>query len=187
VIADTSLVKKLYIGPGEKVAIVNSPAGFIRSLRDLPSGVILTETLSASVDFAMLFAQTSKDVERLVPEALRALKRDGMFWVCYPNGTSGVRTDLNRDILWRLMSKFKLAGVPWYPWTTCGRRCVSSPRTWWASKSPQSQERTITSIILKRFRAFRECGSPAGMVMVSPMHRRKGFPEMVTSASPSSR
>lgn len=108
---DTSLFRKLHIVPGEKIAVVNSPAGFIRSLGDLPAAVILTETLSAPVDFALLFAQTSKDVERLVPEALHSLKPGSMFWVCYPRGISGVRTDLNRDILWRLMGKFKLAGV----------------------------------------------------------------------------
>lgn len=109
--ADTSLVRKLHIGAGEKIAVVNSPKGFIKSLGYLPTGVALKETLDAPVDFVLLFAQTSKDVERLVPEALRVLKPDGMFWVCYPKGTSGVRTDLNRDILWRLMGKFKLVGV----------------------------------------------------------------------------
>jgi len=108
---DTSLLNKLLVKPGQKVAIVNAPAGFIRSLGEMPADVTVTETLSAPADFAMLFAQTSKDVERLVPEALRALKQDSLFWVCYPKVTSRVRTDLNRDILRGLMGKFKLAGV----------------------------------------------------------------------------
>jgi hypothetical protein len=39
------------------------------------------------------------------------LKADGIFWVSYPKGRSKVRTDLNRDILWKLMDKYGLAGV----------------------------------------------------------------------------
>lgn len=109
--ADQSLFGKLHIRAGQKVAVINALAGFIRSLGDMPSGVTLTETLSAPVDFVLLFAQTSKDVERLVPETLRALKPDEMLWVCSPKGTSKVRTDLNRDVLWRLMARFKLVGV----------------------------------------------------------------------------
>lgn len=109
--AERSLIEKLHITTGQKIAVVNAPTGFIRALGNLPAGVVVTETLSAPLDFVLLFAQTSKDVERLVPEVLRALKSDEMLWVCYPKGTSKVRTDLNRDILWRLMAKFKLAGV----------------------------------------------------------------------------
>jgi len=39
------------------------------------------------------------------------LKKDGLFWICYPKGSSKIKTDLNRDILWAAMGKFGLAGV----------------------------------------------------------------------------
>lgn len=42
---------------------------------------------------------------------MRYLKPDGMFWISYPKQTSKVKTDLNRDILWKLMEKHGLAGV----------------------------------------------------------------------------
>ena len=58
--ADISLVKKLLVKPGQKVAIVNAPAGFIRSLGEMPPDATVTETLNVPVDFAMLFTQTSK-------------------------------------------------------------------------------------------------------------------------------
>jgi hypothetical protein len=41
----------------------------------------------------------------------RSLKSDGLLWICYPKGSSKMKTDLNRDILWGQMEKFGLAGV----------------------------------------------------------------------------
>jgi hypothetical protein len=109
--ADAMLLKKLLVKPGQKIAIINAPDGYVKSLGATPVGTAVTTALDAPVDFVQLFAQTSKDVERLVPAVLKVLKPDGMFWVCYPKGTSKVRTDLNRDILWRQMEKYKLAGI----------------------------------------------------------------------------
>ena len=41
-----------------------------------------------------------------MPTALDAVVFDGLLWVSYPKGSSGVETDLNRDILWeKLLSK----------------------------------------------------------------------------------
>jgi hypothetical protein len=108
---DKNLGKKLLIKPGQKVAIVNAASGYPAGIGELPQGVTLIDKLDAPVDFVLLFAQTSKDIERLVPLALKVLKPDGMFWAAYPKGTSKVRTDLNRDILWNLVGKYRLTGV----------------------------------------------------------------------------
>ncbi len=43
--------------------------------------------------------------------SMPTLKPDGLLWICYPKGGSRVKTDLNRDILWEEMKKYKLAGV----------------------------------------------------------------------------
>jgi len=109
--ADTSLVKKLQIKAGQRLAVINAPGDYRKVLGELPEGTSVTDTLAGPPDFVLVYAQTSRDGERLTPEVMKALKPNGLFWVCYPKGTSKVRTDLNRDILWGLMQKFRLAGV----------------------------------------------------------------------------
>lgn len=42
---------------------------------------------------------------------MSVLTHDGIFWISYPKGTSKVKTDLNRDILWKLVEKHGLEGV----------------------------------------------------------------------------
>ena len=65
----------------------------------------------ASAEFIQVFVRTSREVEDLVPAILRVLKHDGLLWISYPKGTSKVKTDLNRDVLWKAMERLGLAGV----------------------------------------------------------------------------
>jgi len=65
----------------------------------------------ASVDFIQLFVKTTRELEASVPAALKVLKHDGLLWVSYPKGSSKAKSDLNRDILWKLMEKHGMAGV----------------------------------------------------------------------------
>jgi hypothetical protein len=78
--AQSSLIKKLLLKSGQRIAILNAPPGYLDSLGALP-------------------------------EVFPFLKDDGIFWVSYPKGSSKVKTDLNRDILWTVMEKYALAGV----------------------------------------------------------------------------
>ena len=44
-------------------------------------------------------------LERTGLVAIKAMKPDGLLWVCYPKGGRKAGTDLHRDILWDLMGK----------------------------------------------------------------------------------
>ena len=107
--ADNPLVKKLLIKSGYRMVMLNAPPEY--HLGDLPSGAQLLAKVDAPLDFAQLFAKTGQELETNVPFILKALKKDGLFWVCYPKGGSKIKTDLNCDILWAAMGKFGLAGV----------------------------------------------------------------------------
>lgn len=43
------------------------------------------------------------ELEQLGQAAFQAVKYDGLLWVCYPKQTAKVETNLNRDILWKLI------------------------------------------------------------------------------------
>jgi hypothetical protein len=51
----------------------------------------------------LLFIRTMEQLENLVFPVIPKLGAECIFWLAYPKGTSGVETDLNRDILWKLV------------------------------------------------------------------------------------
>jgi hypothetical protein len=55
-------------------------------------------------DFVHLFVKDAAELDRWISQAMDALRYDGVFWISYPKGSSGVKTDLNRDILWNRLS-----------------------------------------------------------------------------------
>jgi hypothetical protein len=88
------LAKKLHLKPGMRVAVLNAPDGFARTLGKLPAGVKQEPSLKADLDLVMLFVSTQKALNSQWPKAMSALKTDGALWVSYPKKTSGIETDL---------------------------------------------------------------------------------------------
>jgi hypothetical protein len=103
------LGKKLQLKPGYRCKLLNAPAGYADRLQPLPEGAALDG--GESHDFIQLFVRDSSELEELTAEAARSLKPDGLLWVCYPKGGAKAGTDLNRDVLWQLMSDRGLIGV----------------------------------------------------------------------------
>jgi hypothetical protein len=109
--ADSGLIKKLMLKPDQKAAIFNPPAGYLEGLDPLPEGLKIVARPSAPLDFVHLFVKDKAGLDTLVAQALRSLKDDGIFWISYPKGSAKVKTDLNRDILWKLMERHGYEGV----------------------------------------------------------------------------
>jgi len=105
------LAKKLLLKPGHRGALVNPPADYLERLQPLPEGAQVETQLGSGLDFVQLFAKNSGELAEYAPAAIRAVKPDGLLWVTYPKGGKKAGTDLNRDVLWELMSRHGLAGV----------------------------------------------------------------------------
>jgi len=88
-----SLAKKLQIKSGQKVRLVNAPKSF--SL-DAPI------TPAASADVVLVFAKNRAELDKRVGPALEAAREDRLSWISYPKARQ-LDTDLNRDILWKLL------------------------------------------------------------------------------------
>jgi len=100
VIPESPLAKKMKIRPGRRVAVVNASAGHLEQLGPLPSGVEIKEALQGTFDWAQVFAQNRKELETVLPRAVRALKPEGLLWLSFPKGTSNIQTDLTWDKGW---------------------------------------------------------------------------------------
>ena len=104
--AESGLAKKLRIKTEQRTLILNAPEGYIERLSALLEGIQIDQDAEGEYEFVHVFVLNSDELEALMPEALDAVIFDGLLWVSYPKGSSGVDTDLNRDILWeKLLSK----------------------------------------------------------------------------------
>jgi hypothetical protein len=92
-----STAERLLIKPGARVCVLGDEPGTAGRLGPLPTGSTLAETGRA--DAVVLFARSADAVTRHLPEAARAAGPDGLLWLAYPKGTSGLKTDLGRDTM----------------------------------------------------------------------------------------
>jgi len=102
----TPLSKKLQIKAGVTLHVVNVPDNLketlIKDLEPTPvdfSGLEKPEAI-------LIFVQNRQQVEEKIKQIMSVLKSVSLIWLAYPKGTSGVETDINRDILWKMMASY---------------------------------------------------------------------------------
>jgi hypothetical protein len=99
----SSLGQKLQIKPGVTIAVVNVPedvkSHLVQELLENP--LAFTGTISPAA--LMIFVKNKAEVEQVVFPLLAQSKEFSPVWLLYPKGTSGVPTDVSRDILWKLV------------------------------------------------------------------------------------
>jgi hypothetical protein len=83
--------------PNSTLLFVNAPKDYEAKLGPLPEGVFIVKKIGPRVDFLQLFVESRRELEEQVPQLKRLIGAAGIFWVTYHKGTSGVKTDLNRD------------------------------------------------------------------------------------------
>ena len=97
----TPLPKKLGIKPGHRLALVNAPNGFLRTLGELPEAVgVLTDVRGgSSLDVIVFFTSELADLKRKFKGLAQRMSPAGGFWIAWPKRASGVVTDLTEDII----------------------------------------------------------------------------------------
>lgn len=92
------LFKKLGIKPGFTVLVVNSPKPYPEFFSEWPEELNLVEKGSGdSIDFIHLFCTTNEELVESSKGAIPLLKKNGMLWVSWPKGKSGIQTELKRE------------------------------------------------------------------------------------------
>jgi hypothetical protein len=94
-----SLVEKLGIRAGTRIAILGAPRGFRSTLGALPNGVTVTASPRGTLPFIHFFTTKRSLLERRFPALKRVLAQDGALWVSWPKKSSGVATDLTEDVV----------------------------------------------------------------------------------------
>lgn len=95
-----ALQKKLRIKPGTAIRSVKAPADYAKTLGNLPKDVTVTKGITKDHSFIHLFVKNQAELKKELPKAVKALAPNGMLWISFPKGGSGIQTDLNRDKGW---------------------------------------------------------------------------------------
>jgi Protein of unknown function (DUF3052) len=92
----TPLVNKIGIKAGQRVMFVNEPPHFQKLLGRLP---ILGKISDEGLDVIILFVRSLTDLRDMFPRAQQGLAAKGMLWVGWPKKSSGVKTDLDENVI----------------------------------------------------------------------------------------
>jgi hypothetical protein len=94
-----SLVEKLGIKAGTRIAIINAPRGYRATLGKLPDGVTVIVKPRGPLPFIHFFTPSRDVLEAQLPGLLRALEPAGTLWISWPKKSSGVETDITEDVV----------------------------------------------------------------------------------------
>jgi hypothetical protein len=94
-----SLVEKLGIPPGARIAILNAPRGYRGTLGKLPAGARVAAAARGPLPFIQFFTTTRKALEAKFASLVRALAPAGALWVSWPKRSSGVATDVTEHVV----------------------------------------------------------------------------------------
>lgn len=100
---DKTLKEKFQLKNVTKLAVRNAPEGYAKILADGMEGIEIVCGSEAAADALLLFVNNLAEAQALAPGAVAAVapaKPEGVLWIAYPKGGSGVKTDVNRDKLW---------------------------------------------------------------------------------------
>lgn len=108
--SDKTIPEKLQGKAGRTFKIINQPEETISILSQLPEGASFSRDHEPE-DILLIFVKTMEEVKALFPISENILKPGGIPWLAYPKRTSGIVTDLDRDIIWRYLQTIGWTGV----------------------------------------------------------------------------
>ncbi len=94
----TPLAKKLGIGPGVRVGIVDDPGGFQRWLSNSGVNCVMAGE-SESVDVTVVFVTLRSTLVSLLENEIAMLAERGGIWIAWPKKAAKVPTDITEDTL----------------------------------------------------------------------------------------
>lgn len=106
--AEKSLAQKMKLKPGARAALINAPENY---LEELKHDTEISSKLSGKFDWIQLFAKNKKELDALVPKAVKALKPESILWLSFPKGSSKIQIDLTRDKGWDILRELDLKWI----------------------------------------------------------------------------
>lgn len=94
-----TVVRKLGITAGARVALLGAPDAFESELVDLPPRVSIRRRAYAPLDVIVAFAHDRATLERRLATLARALDPAGGLWIAWHKRSSGMQGELNDNVV----------------------------------------------------------------------------------------
>ena len=107
---DKSISEKLQVKSGKIFRILNQPPDVSGILAQLPAGASFAK-VNEPADVVLFFVRSMSEVKSLFPLDAKLIKLDGIPWLAYPKKTSAIKTDLDRDTIWKFLQTIGWTGV----------------------------------------------------------------------------
>ena len=108
----TPLSKKLGIKNGFRIKLIDPPPHYFELFEYFPEDTKIDSlTQEYYYDFIHLFCATSESMELYGQQLKEQLKKTGLLWVSWPKGSSGIKTDINRESVRNYFLKLGLVDV----------------------------------------------------------------------------
>jgi hypothetical protein len=97
--SETPLLKKLGLKPGQRMYSYSAPANYFDMLAPLPEKVVVMNKLHGQAQFFHLFVKSTTELKVQLKKAMEHMVSDGLIWVSWPKKASGVKTDLDENVI----------------------------------------------------------------------------------------
>ncbi|HWC20625.1 MAG TPA: hypothetical protein VG498_26650 [Terriglobales bacterium] len=94
----TPLHQKLGIKSGYKAWFSGAPDGYESELQKAGSFQCAGK-LTQDLDFLHLFTCSRAELQKTFPKLSKAMKPDGILWISWPKKSSGLKTDLDENVV----------------------------------------------------------------------------------------
>jgi len=93
----TPLVKKLGIKPGTTLALLRAPDGFRESLEGIPEDVRVVSRAEVAADLTVWFVTRRGELDAGIAGVAKTMGAG--LWISWPKKASGVKTDLDENVI----------------------------------------------------------------------------------------
>ena len=95
----TPLARKLGIGEGARMLVVDAPEDYEDLVAPLPPGVTRAARLDAKTDVVHLFTRSKTQLAKALADYRARMRPACAIWVSWPKKSSGVATDITEDTI----------------------------------------------------------------------------------------
>jgi hypothetical protein len=95
----TPLARKLGIGPGARVAVLDAPPQYGALLEPLPEGVRFEARAGARTDVVHVFVRERDVLARHLGALRETLRPDAALWISWPKKAAKVPTTVTEDVI----------------------------------------------------------------------------------------
>lgn len=98
----------MFLKKNQRFLLLGDPPGYVDSMGQLPEGLVLLRELQPPVDIIQVFVKDMAELKDTLARLEPLILEKTVLWICYPKGTSGFKTDINRDIIWRYVQTLSM-------------------------------------------------------------------------------